>query len=281
MDTSNDAEILSQFAQVRARHQLAQLVAQSELPYPRKEILAAIRRGNDKEAALMAEVELEAFVPDEDANLVGSYRQNPLPEDRSTRAAAVLEQVRLAQQVVLDRLPRAKELREHLGVLARPVLLGASADKMQFHQVAPSTSRIKPRRLGCLMTAGLFLFAVPAGGLGAAAMAGGSTAFGGLFVGLGLLMALLPAAYLVGAEVTVTNGAFKKVVLYRTVVECPARLVGSIRWFESTSYVRGYEFQRSDGHRICRLSAFWWSDKDVTRLGRQLGLVIDWGAYGT
>jgi hypothetical protein len=141
------------------------------------------------------------------------------------------------------------------------------------------------------MTAGLVLFAVPVAGIGAAALAGGSTVFGGLFVGLGLLMAILPAAYLVGAEVTVTNGALRKVVLFRTVVECPTQLVGSIRWFEATrggayrnlfqhKYVRGYEFQRTDGHRICRLSAFWWSDKDVTRLGRQLGLVIDWGAYG-
>jgi hypothetical protein len=51
------------------------------------------------------------------------------------------------------------------------------------------------------MTAGLFVFAVPVAGLGAAAMAGGSTLFGGLFVGLGLIMVLLPAAYLVGAEV--------------------------------------------------------------------------------
>jgi hypothetical protein len=130
------------------------------------------------------------------------------------------------------------------------------------------------------MTAGLVLFAVPVAGLGAAALAGGSTLFGGLFVGLGLVTALLPAAYLVGAEVSVTNGALRKVVLFRTVVECPTQLVGSIRWFEATRYVRGYEFQRSDGHRICRLSAFWWSDKDVARLGRQLGLVIDWGAYG-
>jgi hypothetical protein len=141
-------------------------------------------------------------------------------------------------------------------------------------------SRIRPRLLGCLMTAGLVLFAVPIAGIGVAAMAGGSTLFGDLFVGLGLVMALLPAAYLVGAEVTVTNGVLRKVVLFRTVVECPARLVGSIRWFKSTRFLRGYEFQRTDGRRICRLSAFWWSDKDVARLGRQLGLVIDWSARG-
>lgn len=117
--------------------------------------------------------------------------------------------------------------------------------------------------------------ALPAAALGAAAIAGGSVGFGGLFVGLGLVMALLPLGALVGAEVKVENGALKRLVLFRTIVECPAGQVGSIRWHQGgRRFDRAYEFRRFDGHRIFTLSSFWWSDKDVTRLGQQLGLRI-------
>lgn len=143
---------------------------------------------------------------------------------------------------------------------------------------APSI-RVTPRPLGWVINAGLFIFGLPEIGVGVLWLVVGDTTIGILFLGIGLLVAVLPTAYFARAEVSLEDGVLTKIVLLRKSVSSSAQSLGSIRWFEygRDGYLRGYKFQTADGRTIFSLSSFWWSHTDVARLAQSLGIAIEGG----
>ncbi len=137
--------------------------------------------------------------------------------------------------------------------------------------------RVRPRPLGWVINAGLFVFAVPLIGLGALWLALGDIGIGVIFFGPGLLLAVFPTAYFAVAKIELSNGLIAKVVLFWKVARCPARSLRSIAWFKRSRGVYGYKFQQADGRTVFTVSPFWWSYTYVARLGVVLGVAVTGG----
>ena len=156
-----------------------------------------------------------------------------------------------------------------------------SAIRAGYTQRAPAL-RVRPRPLGWVINALLFVFSVPLIGLGALWLATGNIGIGVIFVGPGLLLAVFPTAYFAVAKIELSNGVLTRVALFWRVARCPAQSLRSIVWFQTTQYLyggvrRGYKFRQADGRTVFTVSPFWWSHTDIARLGISLGVAVDGG----
>ena len=109
---------------------------------------------------------------------------------------------------------------------------------------------MKPRPLGWVIIAGLFIFSIPLVGLGVLWLTSGDVAIGVIYFGSGILLGVFPAAYFAAAKVELSNAVLTKVVLFWKADQCPAPSLRSIVWFEKSRYLYGYKFRDADGRTV-------------------------------
>jgi len=126
--------------------------------------------------------------------------------------------------------------------------------------------------------------AVGAVGLGLLFVKAGHITIGTVVGTLGLLLGLLPIAYLLRARVVVRDHTITKFGLVSKVGSSPTDLISSIepyatRWAGSRwddpdwdLVSHGYSFRLADGSPIFKLSRMWWPEHEIQSIGRALGL---------
>jgi len=151
--------------------------------------------------------------------------------------------------------------------------------------LGPSVSAVlRPHGKSWAVIVPLLAVAVVTMGLGLLLVRASHITFGTVVGTLGLLLGLLPIAYLLRARVVVRDHTITKFGLVRRVGSSPTDLITSIepyttrwagfRWddpdWDLVSH--GYSFRLADGSPIFKLSRTWWPEGDIQSVGRAFGL---------